>query len=310
VSPLVAQAPEGPAAGVPEDDDRGPGQDDDARSWIHISRYSQAVDEAIARSDGGETNLMLSPHSLRVHTAMLQRLKRAFGHTAGRDSARLLAGYDVQTVFGLSALHYHLSGQRDFDSFLRLSSSAMSGAGWGAAGSEARSLPRVAGTVLDQSLGGYRLRWQGAGQIRARVGELVGIHVGDPDQDSDWMVGAIRWLRYEEDSLFAGIELLSRRGEAIGLRLRHRDGELRQPMRAVQLHPLDGDASLRILAADVPAESAERIEVLRDPGNALWHDGDDGELPDMDVLLASGDYVLLGQRPRLLAGGDDGGSVA
>jgi hypothetical protein len=61
-------------------------------------------------------------------------------------------------------------------------------------------VPVHEGRVLDQSLGGYRMAWAQASQIRARVGELVGMTLAERGRTApDWMLGVVRWLRYEDD---------------------------------------------------------------------------------------------------------------
>ena len=92
----------------------------------------------------------------------------------------------------------------------------IAGAAWTQGAASMTKVPRFTGKVLDQSLGGYRMAWASAEQARARVGELVGLNFGDEGEEQAWMVGVMRWLRYEDDgSLSAGVELLSRRSSAV-----------------------------------------------------------------------------------------------
>ncbi len=105
----------------------------------------------------------------------------------------------------------------------------IAGAAWTQGAAGMTKVARFTGKVLDQSLGGYRMAWASAEQPRRRVGELVGLNFGDEGEDQEWMVGVMRWLRYEDDgSLSAGVELLSRRASAVALRVVSADGGSRQ----------------------------------------------------------------------------------
>ena len=56
--------------------------------------------------------------------------------------------------------------------------------------------------------------------MRARIGELVGLALPEQgDIAPDWMIGAIRWIRIDDQGrVDAGIELLSRRAQPVGVR--------------------------------------------------------------------------------------------
>jgi hypothetical protein len=146
--------------------------------------------------------------------------------------------------------------------------------------------------VLDQSLGGYRLAWDHAEQIRARVGELVGLTLSDGDELPEWMLGVVRWLRYENDGgLSAGVELLARRALAVGLRLE--DGS--EPLRALQMDAMQDDGDMHFLAPNTLDCGATRIEVVRDESacDLKGEAGVEEILAGVDVLLNAGDYALL-----------------
>ena len=150
--------------------------------------------------------------------------------------------------------------------------------------------------MLDQSLGGYRMAWAHASQIRARVGELVGLTLAEPDERPEWMLGVIRWLRYEDDGgLSAGVELVSRRTGPVGLRVHGKDGFAREPVRAVEMESLDDADEIQFLAPNSMDLGAAKIEVVRDQAEQ----GLDGApaveeiLAGINVLLNAGDYALL-----------------
>lgn len=291
---------------VPEDADRGPGPGAGEEShslWLDLRAFADDVERAMGRVRDGQADLLPGPGpGVRVGNDLLIRLRRAFGQIAARGLVRLPAGHSLETVLGLSGLHYFLAGQRDFDTFMKHSAQGtvhvITGAAWTQGAASMTKVARFAGKVLDQSLGGYRMAWESAEQARARVGELVGLNFGDEGEDQEWMVGVMRWLRYEDDgSLSAGVELLSRKSSAVALRVVSADGGSRQINRAVEIFPIDGTPG-RCFVSNSAIESGSRIEVIHDSSGQFPEIAPRGPdlLPEVEVLLNAGDYVLLGER--------------
>jgi len=287
---------------VPEDADRGPGPavvGEPASQWLDMKAFCSEVDAALSRQADGHADLSPSRGtSLRMTVGMLERLRRSFGLSAARSQKRLPASHVLRTVFGLSSLHFYLAGQRDFESFMRQASQQIvhivDRASWAGAATDVSRVPVHEATVLDQSLGGYRMAWAHASQIRARVGELVGLTLADADEYPEWMLGVIRWLRYEADGgLSAGIELVSRRTAAVGLRVHGSDGFTQEPIRALEMRSL-ADEEINFLAPNTLDCGATRIEVVRDLVAGSENDARVEEiLAGVDVLLNAGDYALL-----------------
>ncbi|MCX7032709.1 MAG: hypothetical protein NT046_01865 [Arenimonas sp.] len=309
---LSEQPPDGLAPVVPEDADRGPGPGAGEEShslWLDLRAFADDVDRALGRVRDGQSDLHPGPGAgVRVGNDLLIRLRRAFGQIAARGLVRLPAGHRLDTVLGLSGLHYFLAGQRDFDTFMRQSAQGtvhvIAGAAWTQGAAGMTKVARFTGKVLDQSLGGYRMAWESADQARARVGELVGLNFGDEGEEQEWMVGVMRWLRYEDDgSLSAGVELLSRRASAVALRVVSADGGSRQLSRAVEIFPIDGTRG-RCFISNANIESGSRIEVIHDITSHFPEIAPRGPdlLPEVEVLLNAGDYVLLGERQEVAAG--------
>lgn len=302
---LLRQAPEDTAPVVPEDADRGPGPGAAGEShaqWLDIRPFSSEVNAAIERARDGYSELLPARGvGVRVSTDMLLRLRRAFGLAAARTHKRLQAGHTLRSVIGLSSLHFYLAGERDFDTFMRQASQHIvhvvdHRAAWASGVTDASRVPVHMARVLDQSLGGYRIAWDNANQIRARVGELVGFSFGDDDELSYWMVGVVRWLRYEPDGgLSAGVELLSRRSKAVGLRLHDRDGGLRPPMRALQIVVVDGGDECCYLTSAIAETEATRIELVRedDEYEVMPTPASNSVVASVDAMLNAGDYVVL-----------------
>jgi hypothetical protein len=300
---LTRAEPEGNAPPVPEDADRGPGSsalDEAATQWLEMTPFVQEVDAALLRGSEGYSTLVPGGGSgLRVSVEMLLRLKRAFGLSAARAHPRLPGGHIIRGVFGLSSLHFYLAGQRDFDAFLRQASQRVAHvkrAEWAHTHTDASRVPVHEGRVLDQSLGGYRLAWEQASQIRARVGELVGLTLAENDEPTEWMIGVVRWLRYGEDGgLSAGVELVARRTAAIGLRVHGKDGFVREPVRAVEMESLNDVGETHFLAPNSMEIGAARVEVVRDAAERGLVESPPMEeiLAGINVLLNAGDYALL-----------------
>src|SRR5690606_6464071 len=190
---------------------------------------------------------------LQVDIDMAQRLVDSWTSDGSRDHSRLAGGHALDTVIGLHALHYVLAGNEDFDVLLRRVrgssiqlSEQNSAASWVLGTSEQmRAVPQAA-TILDQSLGGYRLIWEPGAQgsaVRAKVGELVGLSLPDSGAAApDWMVGVIRWMRIDDAGrVDAGIGLLARRSLAIGVNALDNGGNLMADRRGILLSPMQSE---------------------------------------------------------------------
>ena len=156
---LVGQAPDTLAPVVPEDADRGPGPgagDEPHSRWLDLRPFADDVDRALARVRDGQSELApVAGVAVRVGNDLLIRLRRAFGQIAARGLKRLPAGHRLDTVLGLSGLHYFLAGQRDFDTFMRQSAQGTvhvtAGAAWTQSAQTMTRVPRFTARVLDQS---------------------------------------------------------------------------------------------------------------------------------------------------------------
>jgi hypothetical protein len=314
---LLRKPPEDNAPVVPEDADRGPGPgaaDETHSQWLDVRPFARAVEDSLGRVREGFADLVPNRGmGIRFPVEALLRLKRSFGLASARTHKRLDASHELRTVIGMSCVHFYLSGERDFDTFMRQSAShavhVVDRASWASGGTDAARVPVFLARVLDQSLGGYRVTWDNANQIRARVGELVGITLAAEDEEPDWMIGVLRWLRYEPDGgLSAGIELVSRQASAIGLRVFDRGGVARSPTRALEIESIDLEGERCFLAPGVADTEATRIEVIRDEFE--WRDV---ELPaseelvaGLDVLVNAGEYAVLRPlRSDLVTGVDE-----
>lgn len=212
--------------------------------------------------------------TIAVATDFVVRLTHAWHSGSDRNHPRLPAGHALDTVIGLHDLHYVLAGNMDFEGFLvKTRGVAITlhesdrAAAWTNAGGNAR-IRRLPSRVLDQSLGGYRLAWEKADGMRMKVGELVGLAaLEDDDESRDWMVGAIRWLRIEENGMQAGVELLARRAQPAAVRSYDKQGAPRAAMRALALEDLHAvDATPAVIVPALFDRDATEVELTR-PGD-------------------------------------------
>lgn len=301
---LLRQPPAENAPVVPEDADRGPGPGAAGEShaqWLDMRSFIQEVDAAQARQRDGMGDLIVGRGpGVSLSSDMLLRLKRAFGLAAARGHKRLNAGHELRTVIGMSGLHFHLGGLLDFDTFMRQGAQqvvhVVDRASWASGGTDLARVPVYTAQVQDQSLGGYRVSWDNANQIRARVGEVVGLTLAEGDETPDWMVGVVRWLRYEADGgLSAGIELLSRRAGAVGLRMHERSGSHRPAIRAIEIEVIDGGEDRCFLTTGGQEPGAMQVEVVRNdnPFDHLAPPSSEEVIASVDLLVNAGDYAVL-----------------
>src|SRR5690606_23922482 len=125
------------------------------------------------------------------------------------------------------------------------------------------------------------------------------------EDERDWMVGVVRWLRYEADGgVQAGIELLARRGSAVAVRSvgAGTPQALRPTLRGVALEPLDAanGNGLRLLVPGVLDGNVRALEVARaDGGPSFEHElvPQARQVHPVRVLEHAGDYVLYGAEP-------------
>lgn len=308
---LDARRPGEQAVPVPEDEDRGPGFVSEERAaeggiaWLDIEPLRHTLDAALSTTLAGDVELRFKgARPLRVPIEIARKLRQSWGQAAERSHSRLGAGHRLDTVIGLSALHFHLCGGQDFDSFLRNLRVSASGGGereraaWAHGGLDSGRSLLLPAQVMDQSLGGYRLSWAREVGVRARVGELVGLAPAADPELRTWMVGVIRWLRYNHDgSVDAGIELLSRRAAPVGLRSIDLTGTTRTPLRGIAIQPLRSgvNGAEYFVAPSVLDADALQIEVSRvvDPDAPDGGEARSERFGAVSVLENAGDYLLL-----------------
>lgn len=277
------RAPEG-AIAVQVDRDAGPGYLLEEREiprddvWaFQISGLARFLDSELARLPPGAETIELKGAGgavLKIDIGLIEKLSQTWTGTAARGHTRLPAGHRLDCVIGLHSVHYVLCENMDFDAFLRsirgvaisLRESDRVASWTTSAVGEVTRVVRNDVKVLDQSLSGYRVLWDKLDGMRVKVGELLALAPpADAGEPQDWMVGAIRWLRLVGGgAMEAGVELLSRRAQPVGVRT-FDDGRVpRAPMRGLLLEPLAGEAGSAptILVPHLFDRHASEVEVM------------------------------------------------
>ncbi len=283
---------------------RAPDQEEGDVLWIDLRKLEDLVRGTLSRSGGaGEAVLRLSrDYRLTVPAGLLERVLEGWSQDMTRASARLQGGYALDTIVGLSGLHYQLAGRQDFDTFMRevrgVSAISLDRASWAQSSADAALAALATARIQDQSLGGYRLRWEASQGVRARVGELVGLGLPAEGGPYDWMVGLVRWLRYDEGGMEAGIDLVSRRAHAVGLRSLDEAGSSEAPIRAIGLTPLSGETQgpALFLMPAVNDVVAPQMEVTRSSdrwGGLGAEGGNVYTCGSLRTLRRVGDYLLV-----------------
>ncbi len=278
--------PGGAGIAVDENSDEGPGYVPEERLAaregilsLDLAALKRFLEEHAALQPVGERLTFRQRGGADIDTsiAFLHRLRSSWGGAAERGFVRLDAGHALDAVIGLHALHYVLAGNVDFGLFMqRIRGSAITlssrdhAAAWTTADSARPQILR--GHVLDQSLGGYRLHLRAEGGLRIRVGEVIGLApAAEDDEPQEWMVGLIRWLRTSDDGIYAGVELLARRGRAAGVRLSTGgDDELHAPQRAVLMPDRADSGTPSLLVSHLFDLLASSVELTTPPDPADW----------------------------------------
>ena len=254
--------PSGVAATGGEDSDAGPGYSPQERDRAAQDQLSLDLDPLLtllgehlawAPPESGLVSLRRRQGGVVEATRdMLELMSRAWQGSVDREFKRVVGGHAMTALPGLSAIHQALAGGDDFDTFnkhlsggnIELSAGSNMAAWLGGRASSRSGSLQV--TVLDQSLGGYRLSWPASQQMRVRIGELLALVPGQiseetVDVDEMLLLGILRWFRSEDnDTLSVGVELLSRRAWPAAVRIIEQQRGRGQLQRALVLDDTPG----------------------------------------------------------------------
>ncbi|MEM9531119.1 MAG: hypothetical protein AAGA23_09370 [Pseudomonadota bacterium] len=169
---------------------------DELKTWLEklVSAECQTAKDIPLKLNNNET--------LILDGMLLRQLTATWGRRVERRSQRMPADHRARVVIGINGIHFMAAGEQSFSQFLeetgneRFVQQAGQANNW-IAGSDQRFRPPVhEAEILNQSLGGYRLKFSKPENMQVRVGELVAISTtAISERDAIWMVAAVRWLQ-------------------------------------------------------------------------------------------------------------------
>jgi hypothetical protein len=286
---------------------RAPNPGDGDVFWVDLRKLNDLIRAAVSHAGAArEAVLRLSrDYHLSLPVPLLARVLEGWAQDVSRGFVRLEGGYMMECALGMTAVHFQAAGQRDLDSFLRdaapISMSAAEGASWAGAVPDTALVSTVTVRVQDQSLGGYRLRWDAEDGVRVRVGELVGLSLAIDAAARDWAIGTVRWLRYEEDgAIEAGVDLVARRCQATVLRALDSVNAGQTSIRALALVAQQDASTLDVpelfLMDGHATLDASQVEVVRRADRWDSSFGSSNQVfnrPGMKAQRRVGDYVIV-----------------
>jgi cyclic-di-GMP-binding protein len=296
---------------IDADADSGPGvrvNDAARRIWRldcgSLVSYIRGQFEAVGR-DGMMVPRSKLGQSVALNIDLIERLLVAWGFGGERLHQRMPAGHMLEVSIGLQSAHYLIGGNKDFNMFVNaLSQVGISltdrerSAAWAQASSESAKPTMSRVEVQDQSLGGYRIYWPSASNLRAKVGELIVLSAPvdeDDDDPRDWLVGVLRWLRGgNNDSLEAGVQLLTRKAEAVAIRATT-EGRNKVLHRGLMLSPLKHeDIAVATLLGNTLLDVSHSCELLQLPDEfALVPGKTVNPISELKQLENTGSYKLF-----------------
>ncbi|MFC3607726.1 molecular chaperone [Stutzerimonas tarimensis] len=223
---------------------------------------------------------------------LLRHLCTAWDGMAERSFPRSAGEGELELCIGMTAVHFYLSGERNFDEMLEQNNQIEAerkktkpvADPWSAAfvhtpseASEARpelqsiafelaseapsvSHPTFRFGIVDQSAEGYRLTWPEDVPAQLQVGELVALR----DRDQHWILATVRWVRQlHQGGTQMGIQLKTRHAHPCALRLVNSDGQNSHYLRTLMIPE---NATMRspasLIAPNMPFREGSNVRIL------------------------------------------------
>lgn len=115
------------------------------------------------------------------------------------------------------------------------------------------------GELIDESIGGYCLKWQGEVPPQLQCGEIIGIR--SENGEENWTIGNIRWLKTEDDqTVMIGIQILSTYAAPVSARFI--DATSQQGIATLLLPEIEeNDKPMTLVTPSLPFKSGQEIEL-------------------------------------------------
>jgi len=319
--PVQARRPEGATAAVAPDVDAptpGSAAADHDLQWLDAEPLLADLQAALGGAAGGGTDepVWLSHGGTRVavERELATRVLQTLAANTSRAHPRLGAGHVLDTVLGLSAVHFHLAGGLSFDAFVRQARGQEivmhDRAAWAHGSADVAWAQTLPAKAIDQSRTGYCLLWNAEAQARIRVGELVAVSLHDElIEPRAWLLGMIRWLRYEDDgSVSAGVELIALHARAVAMQALARTAAVADAVRAIEFIGINDYPAHGFVAATIAATLRPRQQIMRvDDERVLAVDKAVAatDMLDLQVVANAGEYRLLAVAPAAVSVGEE-----
>lgn len=303
--PLRSLRPDGAAAALGGDVDAPMPAGDAAVAgllWLDVEPLLGALRVAADTEASGTVWAQYGATRVALDRELAQRLVQTLSAGVARGHARLPGGHRMDTVLGLSAVHFHLAGGLPFDGFVRQARgqeiAMRDRAAWTHGSSDVTWAQTLPARVIDQSRTGYCLLWDSEAQARIRVGELVAVSLHDEViEPRAWLLGMVRWLRYEDDgNVTAGVELIALHARAVAMQALARTAAVADAVRAIEFIGINDHPAHGFVAATVAATLRPRQQIMRvDDDRTLVTDGAGAasEMLDLRMVFATGEYRIL-----------------
>ncbi|MCL6415620.1 hypothetical protein MIB92_08155 [Aestuariirhabdus sp. Z084] len=254
----------------------------------------QAIEQA-SRMPGmpGESSALTIPKSMSQE--LIKHLIQAWGPLKERVFKRIPSNGSLQIIIGLSAIHYYLSGEKNFDEQLirysrkerntRFAAGGVNSDAWANAfdadttdlklnsplrdGESIKFNPeadakkeapyKIHLTHLENtSPGGYCVIWRGNLPTHTQSGELIGVRENNREQ---WCLAVIRWIKIESpERTLMGIELLTPNAQPCALSLLRKSSDSSLAMRAFLLPAIPAIAQPATLITPLrPFEEGNKV---------------------------------------------------
>ncbi|AXI02429.1 hypothetical protein [Aquirhabdus parva] len=114
--------------------------------------------------------------------------------------------------------------------------------------------------IVNISMGGYCIRWQGTTPSVLRSGELIAVR---EHNSSTWSIGLIRWVQQHlHTGAEFGVEILSQQGKACGARVIRQDGYSSEYMRTLLLPEVkEQNRATTIITPTLAFRSGHKISI-------------------------------------------------